>query len=271
VLNFLKIAFSAKVFEGYGQTETTGASFLTNPEDGESGHVGGVVPHNEFKLVDVDEMDYRSTDEIDGVPHPRGEICFRGPCCFTGYFKNEEKTKETIDENGFVHSGDIGVILPNGGLKIIDRKKNIFKLAQGEYIAAEKLEIAFTTITLIKQTFIYGDSLQGHLVAIFVPDKDEVEKWAESKDDITIDNYDEFINSEEFHNELFSRIKEIRGTKKLTGLEVPKKLYCTNEEFSVENSLLTPTFKLKRNEAKKKYLSQIKEMYGGAKLQGEEM
>ena len=130
-----------------------------------------------MKLVDVPEMGYYSTDKINGVPHPRGEICIRGTSCCPGYFKEPEKTKETIDNKGWVHTGDVGMILSNGALKIIDRKKNIFKLSQGEYIAAEKLENIYVNIDSIKQIFIYGDSLKSYLVAIVVPDKDEVKRW----------------------------------------------------------------------------------------------
>lgn len=76
-------------------------------------------------------MNYTSEDKnAEGHPTPRGEICYKGNNCFKGYYKNEEGTKETIDEDGFVHTGDIGeIILPKGVLKIIDRKKNIFKLS----------------------------------------------------------------------------------------------------------------------------------------------
>ena len=151
VINFLKIAFCAPIYEGYGQTETCAASCLTFSIDGESGHVGGVMPNQELKLVDVPDMNYTSKDvDESGLAMPRGEICFKGHSQFSGYFRDPVKTKEAIDENGWVHTGDIGAILPSGALKIIDRKKNLFKLAQGEYIAPDKLENGYGEISFIK-------------------------------------------------------------------------------------------------------------------------
>jgi long-chain acyl-CoA synthetase len=140
VLNFLKIAFCHQIVEGYGQTENTGAATITRSDDTNcAGCVGGPMLGVEIKLVDVPEMNYYSTDS----PYPRGEVCFKGAIVFSGYYKAPEKTKEALDSEGWLHTGDVAVLLNNGALKIIDRKKNIFKLLQGEYVAAEKCENIF--------------------------------------------------------------------------------------------------------------------------------
>ena len=241
----------------------TGATSVTLPGDSETGHVGGVFPSFYMKLQDVPEMDYKSTDTRDGKEYPRGEICYKGGGAMSGYFKEREKTSETIDKDGWIHTGDIGEIQPNGSLRIIDRKKNIFKLSQGEYIAAEKLELIFAKSPLIAQIFVYGDSLQSYLVAIIVPDKEEVTKSSNAKD------YKGYIQSKEYKDEITNWFKECREENKLNGLEIPKQIHVTDREFSVDDGTLTPTFKLVRATAKKMYIKEIKEMYNGAKLQGE--
>ena len=126
-------------------------------------------------------MGYTAKD----LPHPRGEICFQGPAVFQGYFMNEEKNQEAMVD-GWLMSGDVGVILPNGSVRIIDRAKNIFKLAQGEYIAPEKLENVYVQSSFITQIHVHGDSLQSYLVAIIVPDYDVVETWIKQQEECKI-------------------------------------------------------------------------------------
>jgi long-chain acyl-CoA synthetase len=125
VLAFLKCAFCCPIVEAYGQTESCGASFNTKLFDNHTGHVGGPALNVEFKLRDVPELGYTR----DSVPYPQGEVVMRGPGMFLGYFKNAALTKQTIDGDGWLHTGDVGQLLPGNALKIIDRIKNIFKLS----------------------------------------------------------------------------------------------------------------------------------------------
>jgi long-chain acyl-CoA synthetase len=160
VIDFLKIAGCCPIYEGYGLTESTGGSFLTYDWDPHSGHVGGPATSTEAKLIDVPEMNYLSTDvDEQGRSTPRGEVCLRGAGIFAGYYKDEERTKEALDEEGWLHTGDVGMFGLGGNLKIIDRRKNIFKLSQGEYIAPEKIEGVYLKVRGVAEIFVYGDSL----------------------------------------------------------------------------------------------------------------
>ena len=134
VMTFYRCLLGVPVVEGYGQTEGSAAEFISDSTDMMSvGHVGGPTPACEAMLVDVPDMGYLHTDtQHKGQPcQGRGEIWVRGPTIFKGYYKEEAKTKETIDDEGWLRSGDIGLWTMNGQLQIIDRKKNILKLSQG--------------------------------------------------------------------------------------------------------------------------------------------
>ncbi|CAF4359594.1 unnamed protein product, partial [Adineta steineri] len=132
VMHFFRIALNIPIMEGYGQTESAGAGTSTHPIDMTYGTIGSPVPTVEIKLVDVPGTDYRSE-------YNRGEVCIRGPTIFKGYYGDEEKTREAIDQDGWLHTGDVGEWTSTGALKIIDRTKHIFKLSQGKYIAPERL------------------------------------------------------------------------------------------------------------------------------------
>ncbi len=129
------------------------------------------------------DMNYTHNDvDKDGNKLVRGEICFRGYGVTPYYYKNEEKTRETIDEEGWLHTGDIGVMLPNGALKIIDRKKNLFKLAQGEYVSPEKVENIYVKFPYIEESFLHGNPLKRFAIAIVGVNSEGLKKFAEEHD-----------------------------------------------------------------------------------------
>jgi len=254
ILSFLRVSMSCPVLEGYGQTESGGASTITLFGDTDAGHVGVPLACCDVKLVDVPEMKYLSTDE-----NPRGEVCFRGPSCSPGYYKNDEKTAELIDGDGWIHSGDIGEWLPSNSLRIIDRKKSIFKLSQGEYIAPEKLENIYAKSPYVAQIFVHGDSLKSKFVAIVVADREVAAEWCNQnsiENDIT-----ELCSNPEFFAVVKDSMDQIGTDSDVKGFERIADFRMVSELFSVENDLLTPTFKLKRVQAKEMFLQMLNEMY----------
>lgn len=254
VLDFLKICFSCPIVEGYGLTETATGGATTALTDKVTGHVGGPSEAVKIRLKDLPEMEYLSTDK----PYPRGEICLKGPCVFKGYYKRQDKTDEAFDADDWFMTGDVGLIYPNGSVKIIDRSKNIFKLAQGEYLAPEKLENIFVLSPYVAQSMVYGDSLKSCAVAIVVVDEPKAKAFqdAHGKSDLA-----SVYEDPDFYKEVMDDILRLATENNLTGLEKPKKLYLTGDPFSIENDMLTPTFKLKRNIAKKAYQAQLDAMY----------
>ena len=262
VKDFMRVAFSVVFLEGYGMTESAAGGTLSHPDDFSNGHVGNPSLSTEVKLQDVAEMGYVSSE----LP-PRGEVCMRGPTVFMGYYKMEEKTKETIDDDGWLHTGDIGRWNADGTLSIIDRKKNIFKLAQGEYVAAEKIENVCARCPLVAQCFVYGDSLQSYLVMIVVPDGEEVAKFAGHAPPTGAADYAGVAKvlggaaAPKLAAAVRSQVVEAAKAAKLHGFEIPKKIHLSAEPWTADNGLLTPTFKLKRNDAKKRFQAEIDKMY----------
>ena len=266
VMTFFRILLGVSIVEGYGQTEGAAAATIGHPDDFATvGHVGGPVGSVEIVLMDVPEMGYRHTDtQHQGQPcHGRGEICIRGPSVFKGYYKDEAKTKETIDDEGWLHSGDIGLWRPDGNLQIVDRKKNIFKLSQGEYVAPEKIENVLSRSGLIAQCFVYGDSFQSSLVAIVVPDEEPSMLWAKQQGDASLAgaSFAQLCQSPALKEAILADIRRLAQESKLAGFEIVKAIHLEPKPFSAEEDLLTPTFKLKRQKAKEKYENVIRKLY----------
>lgn len=262
VRGFLKIAFSCGFAEGYGQTEAMAGEFVSNKDDKTFGHVGGCLPQNEFKLVDVPSMKYFSTDKDEkGRPAPRGEVWVRGANVIPGYYKNEEKTREAITEDRWLKSGDIGMIVPgSNALKIIDRVKNIFKLSQGEYIAPDKLEQAYKGTRGVGDIYVYGDSTKSVLIAIIYSPKSEITNIAA---EIGVEgSYEELIQNEAVKKWFVNALSEKTREVGLKGFERIVKVHLTGESFEAQD-LLTTTFKTKRHEAKEKFQAELDQMYVG--------
>jgi len=260
VIDFLKITFGCPILEGYGLTELCGASHIPLKADGKSaGYVGGVVRTVEFKLVDIPEMNYTSMNrDKNGNLIPQGEICMRGPQLFQGYYRSIEKTKEVMDNDGWFHTGDVGQINPNSALQIIDRKKNIFKLAIGEYVAPEKIENIYRRSRLVADIFVHGETLQNYLVAVIVPDNGKFTELVESigaKGTLEELCVDERVITK-FVEEITITVKK----EKLWTFEQVKKIILEPKSF-VSLGLCTPNLKIKRNDARAYYKTTLNLLY----------
>uniref|UniRef100_A0A8D3DI56 Long-chain-fatty-acid--CoA ligase n=1 Tax=Scophthalmus maximus TaxID=52904 RepID=A0A8D3DI56_SCOMX len=257
ILTFLRAALGCQFYEGYGQTECTAGCSMSMPGDWTAGHVGPPLPCNAIKLVDVAEMNYLA---VNG----EGEVCVKGPNVFQGYLKDPEKTAEAIDKDGWLHTGDIGKWLPNGSLKIVDRKKHIFKLAQGEYIAPEKIETIYNRSDPVAQIFVHGDSLQACLVGIVVPDPDFLPIWVKKKG--IEGSYTELCSKKEVKDGILEDILRLGKEAGLKSFEQVRDIALHPEMFSIQNGLLTPTLKAKRTELRSHFREQIDKLYAKIKI-----
>ncbi|XP_062045766.1 long-chain-fatty-acid--CoA ligase 6 isoform X1 [Lepus europaeus] len=252
VLGFLRAALGCQVYEGYGQTECTAGCTFTTPGDWTSGHVGAPLPCNHIKLVDVEELNYWTCKG-------EGEICVRGPNVFKGYLKDQNRTKEALDSDGWLHTGDIGKWLPEGTLKIIDRKKHIFKLAQGEYVAPEKIENIYIRSEPVAQIYVHGDSLKAFLVGVVVPDPEVMPTWAQKRG--IEGTYTQLCINKELKKAILEDLVRLGKESGLHSFEQVKAIHIHSDMFSVQNGLLTPTLKAKRPELREYFKKQIEELY----------
>ena len=220
--------------------------------------IGVPFPSIEYRLEAVPEMNYYPSSNP-----PRGEIIIRGPSVFSGYYKDEKQTNGAIDKDGYFHTGDVGEITDFGALKIIDRKKNIFKLSQGEYVAVEVLESAYKKNLSIEQIWVYGNSFENCLVAIVVPGEEKLLAWAKEKG--IAGDYAAVCKTPEANAMLLDELKKTGKAAKLKGFEIVKAIHLDSVQFSVETDLLTPTFKLKRPQLLKHYQSTVDALYAGLK------
>ncbi|KAE9459600.1 hypothetical protein C3L33_08484, partial [Rhododendron williamsianum] len=239
---FLRVVACCHVLQGYGLTESCAGTFVSLPNELDMlGTVGPPVPNVDVCLESVPEMQYDALSST-----PRGEICVRGETLFSGYYKREDLTKEVLVD-GWFHTGDVGEWQPDGSMKIIDRKKNIFKLSQGEYVAI----------------WVYGNSFESFLVAVVNPNKYALERWAEEKG-VTGD-FNSLCENPKAKEYIIGELSRVGKEKKLKGFEFIKAVHLDPEPFDMDRDLLTPTFKKKRPQLQKYYQRFIDNMYKSLK------
>ncbi len=228
------------VYEGYGLTETSPVIAVNYPGHVKIGTVGPILSNVTVKIADD------------------GEILVKGPNVMKGYFKDPEKTRQAIDEEGWFHTGDIGIIDEEGYLKITDRKKSMFKLSTGKYVAPQVVENIFKESPFIDQLFVVGEK-EKFVAAIISPDFEYLNTWAVKHGIIFRDNQ-ELIK----HPKVIERFQQEvdRLNKRLAHHEQIKKFALTCRKWTPETGELSPTLKLKRRYLKQLYKAKLDYLYG---------
>jgi long-chain acyl-CoA synthetase len=178
---------------------------------------------------------------------------------FLGYYGDEIKTRETIDEDGWLHTGDVGEWTSSGALRIIDRTKHIFKLSQGKYIAPERLEDLYVRSRWVAQIFIDSISTETTVVAIVIPDEEYVRNNFRTADPGI--SFTDLCKDEKLKEIILNDLNELAKAQKLKYYEIPSNIYLHDEPFSQKNELLTITFKTRRMNARKKFQKIVESLY----------
>ncbi|RKP15243.1 hypothetical protein BJ684DRAFT_18411 [Piptocephalis cylindrospora] len=244
------------VLQGYGLTETCGMCTILPPEAFELSRTGAPVPCVEVKLVDCPDAGYTSSDK----PHPRGEVWIRGTSVTKGYYQMEKETEEAFTEDGWFKTGDIGSFDDNGLLSIIDRKKNLVKLANGEYIALEKLESVYKSCQAVGNICVCANSYHHSAVALIHPIAKEVLRVAKSQGKGNL-QFHEACEDPKVRQQLLKEIVAEAKAGGLKGTELIADCYLCEEEWTAENNLLTAAQKMKRKEVQETFQDQLDEMY----------
>jgi long-chain acyl-CoA synthetase len=243
VHQFLRAAFGNRFIQGFGMTETYAVGTVQALNDFTTGNIGPPCPSVELCIESVPDYDYTVHDK----PNPRGELLMRGPIIFREYYRNPEETAKTIEPDGWFHTGDIVEVDSMGRFKIIDRKKNVLKLAQGEYISPERIENVYMGSTnLITMAFVHGDPKEACLVAVFGIDPLHFAPFASKilKRTVSAEDKEELkrtANDPRVKGAFLKLLDQIGKKHKFHSFEKVKNCYLDIEPFSIENELLTPT------------------------------
>lgn len=229
------------ILEAYGMTETSPAISASgyNIDQFKIGYVGKILSNLDVKIAED------------------GEICVKGPSVTQGYYNNPEKTAELFDKDGYLQTGDIGIIDPEGFLKITDRKKEMFKTSGGKYIAPQLIENELKQISYIEQIIVCGEGKKMP-TAIIQPNFDNLELFAKSNN-IEYKNIEDLIQNDELNQIIQKDIDVIN--EKFGKWEQVKKVALTSIEWTIEDGLLTPTMKMKRKNIMTKFNALYEKLY----------
>jgi fatty acid CoA ligase FadD9 len=218
--------------EGYGSTEA-GSVFVD----------GKILrpPVIDYKLVDVPDLGYFGSD----VPHPRGELLVKSDQLFPGYYKRPEVTAEVFDADGYYRTGDIVAELGPDQVRYVDRRNNVLKLSQGEFVAVSKLEATFGDSPLVRQIYVYGNSARPYLLAVVVPAADALSRYS----------------ADELKPAISSSLKEQARVAGLQSYELPRDFIVETTPFTMENGLLTGIRKLAWPRLKERYGPELEQLY----------
>ncbi|XP_009363157.2 long chain acyl-CoA synthetase 9, chloroplastic [Pyrus x bretschneideri] len=257
---FINICFGSPIGQGYGLTETCAGGTFSEFDDTSVGRVGAPLPCSFVKLIDWPEGGYLNTD----TPMPRGEIVIGGPNVTLGYFKNEEKTRESykVDEKGmrWFYTGDIGRFHGDGCLEIIDRKKDIVKLQHGEYVSLGKVEAALSVCPYVDNIMLHADPFHSYCVTLVVASRVTLEEWA-AKQEITFTDFADLCSKAETIKEVQASLVKEAKKARLEKFEIPAKIELLSEPWTPESGLVTAALKLKRDVIRKAFSEDLAKLY----------
>ena len=234
------LALGVPMLEVWGMTETCGASTGVPPDRMRPGSIGPAASYNEVRLDPV-----------------TSEILVRGKNVFAGYLNLPEKTAETIDADGWLHTGDVGIMDSDGYFRITDRMKDIIITAGGKNITPSELENDLKFSPYITDAVVIGDK-RPYLTVIVMIDHENVEKFAQDQD-VPFSNYASLTKAPEIQALIQGELERVN--KKFARVEQIKKFFLLENQLTAEDEELTPTMKLKRKLVEKKYAPQIEAMY----------
>ena len=227
------------ILEGYGLTETSGASCVNRPDDQQIGTVGPPLPGTEIKIASD------------------GEILMRGPGVMRGYHNQPDLTAEVLDEDGWFHTGDIGELVGNK-VRITDRKKDLIKTSGGKYVAPQAIEAQFKAICpYAAQLVVHGEG-RKFVSALVTLDPEAIQEWAEQHG-MAGKSYAEIVTSDQAREMVQKYIDELNS--RLNRWETIKKFVILPHDLTVEEGDLTPSLKLKRKAVEQKYRDLLDDLY----------